>query len=77
MRIFLFERRGGTVTPYDMLPGGESSDKLRLLSPAVGPHARWRAAEDETASAGNTLSIQACTEAGVDESMSDCWLRGI
>ena len=59
----------GMVFPYSLSSGGETLDEPRLLSPAVGPRDRCRAERDRTALAGNTLSIQACMEAGVDESM--------
>ena len=60
-----------------MSSGGEAFGRLRLLFSAVGPRDQWRAEEDKTAWAQNTLSIRACMEAGADESMLGCWFRGI
>ena len=65
------------VIPYDLLSGGEGSDESPRLSSAVGPHDRWRAEGDRTASAGNTLSIRACLVDGVDESMLERWFSVI
>ena len=63
--------------PFDVLPGGEAPDKLRISSSATGPSDRRRAAEDGAAAFANTLSFQACVEAGVGGSMLERWFRGI
>ena len=76
MYEFRFAWQSEMVSPYCIVPGGEALDKLRVLSSAVGPRDRWRAKENRTASAGNTLPLQACMEASVDESMLECWFRG-
>ena len=64
-----FSCGGRMPFPYEMLPGGETRDKLRISPPAAGPTDFWRVEEDRAEALGNTLSVYACASAGVEKSM--------
>ena len=55
---------------------GERLTQLRRLESLPGPQGRWRAAEDSSATLGQTLSSKFCEKVLEDQTMLDVWFGG-
>ena len=55
---------------------GERLTQLRRLVSLPGPQGRWRAAEDSSATLGQTLSSKFCEKVLEEQTMLDVWFGG-